>query len=146
MWLLPAFVTNHIVCLAHCQLYLWLSALPIYKCKFSVLQRVMLDAPPVQENQLLYKETLPLQENVHWGKQSVSRKSYTEQLNLHTGAGHTLMELLPLCLWAQSTASMSPLQYCQLPWVERMPFWLPFSSGQTKWCFVLNLKIISDFK
>lgn len=43
-------------------------------------------------------------------------------------------------------ASMSPLQYCQLPWVERMPCWLPFSSGQTKGCFVLNLKIISDFK
>lgn len=37
-----------------------------FTSKFSVLQSVMLDAPPVQGNHLLYKETLPLQGNVHW--------------------------------------------------------------------------------
>lgn len=73
-----------------------------------MLQRVTLDAPPVQENHLLYKETLPFQENVHWWKQSVSRKSYTEQLNLHTGAGHTNGIADPLPMGTEHSIHVTP--------------------------------------
>lgn len=93
----------------------------------------MLDAPPVQGNHLLYKETLALQENVHWWKQSVSRKSYPQQLNLHTGADHTnvIADLLPL--GTEYSIHVTPaLQYCQLPWVEKMPFWLLFIQVRQK--------------